>query len=170
MSAPRTMPAQPSTADRGTVRRRRARAMPGYHAYALLALPVSLVGLVAGPFGRTASLDRVQRALARRLLGVPVAGATTPPRQVLRYALAGLPAGLVCCALLAPAWAVFVTRGVLYPIFGADHLDRSWGGPSLAGAWVVHFIQGPPLLLALTLALWPVSRYQVRLAHRHLGS
>jgi len=70
----------------------------------------------------------------------------------------------VSFALMGPAWAVFVTRGVLYPVFGADHLDRSWGGPTLAGAWAAHFIQGPPLLLVITLVLWPVSRYQVRWA------
>jgi hypothetical protein len=148
--------------------------MLGHNAYALVALPVGLAGLITGLFGGAAPVGRAQRALARRLLGVPVRDAETSPRreagQVIRYSLAGLPAGLVSFALLGPAWAVFIARGVLYPVFGADHLDRSWGGPSLAGAWVVHFIQGPPLLFVLTLVLWPVSRHQARLARRHFGA
>jgi hypothetical protein len=148
--------------------------MLGHNAYALVALPVALVGLVAGLFGRAASVGRIQRALASRLLAVPVAETAMSPRrenrQVFRYSLVGLPAGLVSFALLGPAWAVFIARGVLYPVFGADHLDRSWGGPSLAGAWVAHFIQGPPLLFVITLVLWPVSRHQARLARRHFGA
>jgi hypothetical protein len=147
--------------------------MLGHNAYALVALPVALAGLVAGLFGRAAPVGRIQRTLAHCLLGVPVAEAVTSPRgesrQVLRYSLADLPANLVSFALLGPAWAVFIARGVLYPVFGADHLDRSWGGPSLAGAWVVHFIQGPPLLFVITLVLWPLSRHQARLAGRYFG-
>ena len=163
-----------STPDRRPPAGPRARltAMLRHNAHALVALPVGLAGLVAGPFGRAESVGRIQRALARRLLGVPVAEATRAAggetRRVLRYSLACLPADLLSFALLGPAWAVFITRGVLYPVFGADHLERSWGGPSLAGAWAAHFIQGPPLLFAVTLVLWPVNRYQTRLARRYL--
>ena len=64
---------------------------------------------------------------------------------------------------------MFLTRGVAYPLFGADNLDQSWGGPSLAGAWFVHFIQGPPLLVLVTLVLVPVSRLQARRAE-HVSS
>jgi hypothetical protein len=151
-------------------RRRRTTAMLGHNAYALLALPTGLAGLAAALSGDAARVGRAQRTLARRLLGVPLSGATPSRRQVLRFSLAGLPANLVTFGLLGPAWAVFITRGVLYPVFGADHLDRSWGGPTLAGAWVAHFIQGPPLLFVITLVLWPISRHQARLARRHLGA
>lgn len=136
------------------------RKISGRNAYAVVALPVGLAGL----FGAGGS---AQRTLARRLLGVPVPDATG---NVRRHSLASLPADLVSFALMAPAWAVFITRGVLYPIFGADNLDKSWGGPSLAGAWVAHFIQGPPLLLALTLVLWPISSFQARLIRKHFGA
>jgi hypothetical protein len=36
-------------------------------------------------------------------------------------------------------WVLVFWRGILYPAFGgAKNLARSWGGPMLAGAWVVH--------------------------------
>jgi hypothetical protein len=126
-----------------------------------------MAGLIAGPFGTAALVDRAQRALARRLLGVPVADSAPPHQHAtgqMRRRLTRLLADLVSFALMGPAWAVFLTRGVLYPVFGADNLHRSWGGPTLAGAWAAHFVQGPPLLAAVTLVLWPVSRYQARSA------
>lgn len=148
------------------------RTISGRSVYAVVALPVGIAGLIAGLFGTTEPADRAQRTLARRLLGVPVAESAPPQHrrtgQVLR-GLARLPADLVSFALMGPAWAVFLTRGVLYPVFGADNLDRSWGGPTLAGAWAAHFVQGPPLLLAVTLVLWPVSRHQARSAREHFG-
>ncbi|MBF9129560.1 hypothetical protein I0C86_11370 [Plantactinospora sp. S1510] len=155
-----------------TARRGRVAAMLDYHAYAVVALPVDILGLLCGPFAAAARTDRIQRKAVARLLGVPVHQADTSrgrgSRVPLRYRLSSLPFELMSFALLAPAWAVFITRGVLYPIFGADHLDRSWGGPSLAGAWLAHFIQGPPLLLIISLILWPVRKQQVRTASRHL--
>jgi hypothetical protein len=172
MSTSNTAP-RPALPQKGGSRRRTGRrtwvtTMSGRSAYAVVALPAGMAGLIAGLFGAAAPVDRAQRALARRLLGVPDSGSAAPQDrttgQVLRHSLARLPADLVSFALMGPAWAVFLARGVLYPVFGADNLDRSWGGPTLAGAWAAHFVQGPPLLLALTLVLWPVSQYQARLA------
>ncbi|MGI8334337.1 hypothetical protein ACRYCC_30660 [Actinomadura scrupuli] len=167
-------PARPQKGGgRRTGRRTWVKAISARSVYAVVALPVGIAALIAALFGAAAPVDRAQRVLARRLLGVPVAESEPPqPRrtgQVLRHSLARLPADLVSFALMGPAWAVFLTRGVLYPVFGADNLNRSWGGPTLAGAWAAHFIQGPPLLLAITLVLWPVSRYQARLAGEHFG-
>ena len=136
-------------------------------AYAALALPVGLLSLGAALVGQAEPVDRWQSALARRLLDVRLAPA--PPRrsgQVLRHSLVGLPIHLLAFALVVPAWGVFLARGVLYPVFGADHLEDSWGGPSLAGAWLAHFIQGPPLLLLVDFMLRPLSRLQIRLARR----
>ncbi|GAB3342072.1 hypothetical protein RMN56_27830 [Micromonospora halotolerans] len=144
--------------------------MLGYQAYAVAALPVTVLGLVCGPFGAAAVTGRIPRELARRLLRVQVGAARGADARVpLRYRLAALPFEIVSFALLAPAWAVFIARGVLYPIFGADHLAQSWGGPSLPGAWLAHFLQGPPLLLVITVVLWPVRKRQVRAAARHLS-
>ena len=151
-----------------TGRRTRAETAARRHGYAALALPVGLAGIIATPFGARERVGRVQRALAHRLLRVPAASSRRPPR-VFAHSLVGLPVNLLAFALVVPAWSVFITRGVLYPLFGADHLERSWGGPTLAGAWVAHFIQGPPLLLIVTLMIWPLSRYQARLATRYLN-
>jgi hypothetical protein len=131
---------------------------------------VGLVGVVAAPLGAAHRVERWQLALATRLLGVP--SAESPPaasgvgRRVVARALVGLPVHLVTFLLVVPGWAVFLARGVAYPVFGADHLEQSWGGPSLAGAWFVHFVLGPPLLALATLLLTPVSKLQARLATR----
>jgi hypothetical protein len=166
-TAPRPALPQKDGGRRRTGGRGRVKTISGRNVYAVVALPVGVAGLVAALFGTGTRVDRAQRALAHRLLGVPVAGSAPPRRRRagrVRRHLARLPADLVSFALMGPAWAVFLARGVLYPVFGADNLDRSWGGPTLAGAWAAHFIQGPPLLLVITLVLWPVSRYQVRWA------
>jgi hypothetical protein len=144
------------------------------HAYAAVALPLGLIALVVAPLGGARRVDRWQRALASRLLGmpadVPASHRRGPTRRVLTHAVLSLPANLVGFALVVPAWAVFLGRGVFYPAFGADHLEQSWGGPTLAGAWFAHFILGPPMLLVVTLLLGPVSRFQSRLALRYFAT
>jgi hypothetical protein len=99
--------------------------------------------------------DHLRTALDRHL-----AALTALPRTLLHpldlRRLAALPVEVVAFALAAGMWAVFLARGVCYPLFGADHLERSWGGPTLAGAWFVHFIQGPPLLYLVSLVLRPL--------------
>lgn len=133
-----------------------------------MALPVSLAGLIAVPLGGGRRVGRLNRSLAQRLLGTPTDAeqATGRRRRLLWHWLTALPADLLAFAIVAPVWGVFLTRGVLYPLFGADNLEQSWGGPTLAGAWFVHFIQGPPLLLVVTLVLWPVSRLQAARARK----
>jgi hypothetical protein len=58
--------------------------------------------------------------------------------------------------LTAPLWLLVVLRGVLYPLTGADDLQNAWGGPTLVGAWAVHFAIGVGILLAVSffLAWW----------------
>jgi hypothetical protein len=63
-----------------------------------------------------------------------------------------------------------VRNVLLYPITDGDAVARSWGGPTLAGAWAVH--AGLALLL-LPVALWllrALSGLQGRLSARLLGS
>jgi hypothetical protein len=55
--------------------------------------------------------------------------------------------------ITAPAWLLLATRGVLYPLFGSDDLDNSWGGPTLVGAWAAHFAVGVAVLLAVSFIL-----------------
>lgn len=141
--------------------------------YAAAALPVGLFALIGTPFGGARGADRLQRKLAHRLLREPVPAedeAGSSRRRTLYYGLASLPANLVAFVLVMPVWTVFLARGVFYPVFGADTLDQSWGGPTLAGAWFVHFVTGLLSILAVTILVWPVSRYQARQARKHLGA
>ncbi len=47
--------------------------------------------------------------------------------------------------------------GILYPVFDAANLRNSWGGPTLAGAWVTHFARGREYCL-LSISLRPLAR------------
>jgi hypothetical protein len=56
--------------------------------------------------------------------------------------------------LTALVWALIIWRGAMYPAFGSEkHLSSSWGGPTLAGAWAVHFAITIGALLVVSLAL-----------------
>jgi hypothetical protein len=153
--------------------RNRMKAAAGHHAYAVAALPVGLAGLLAIPVGAAETVGRLHRVLVRRLLAVPAPSQAPPARlrtgRLLAYWLTSLPVNLLAFVLTAPFWVIFLGRGVLYPVFGADNLENSWGGPTLAGAWLVHFLLGPPALVAITVILRPISRYQARQAHKHLN-
>lgn len=152
--------------------RDRIRTAARYHVYAVAALPVGLVGLLATPLGGAGAVGRTQRRLARRVLGVPLPGAASPARLrvtgLVGFWLTSLPVNLLAFVLTAPFWLLFLTRGFLYPVFGANNLEHSWGGPTLAGAWLAHWIQGPPALIVITVILWPIGRFQARQAHQHL--
>jgi hypothetical protein len=66
----------------------------------------------------------------------------------------------VVVILTVPLWLIVVLRGVLYPVAGADDLEDSWGGPTLAGAWAAHLGLGVAILLAVSfvLAWWRPPR------------
>lgn len=133
-------------------------------AYSALALPVGLAALVVTPFGGAGRAGRWQRGLAARFLDETGLGRA----HAVRHAVVSLPVSVLAFVLVVPIWAIFVTRGIFYPAFGADNLEDSWGGPTLAGAWFVHFIQGPPLIMLSMALIAPVNRLQARLVRRYL--
>ncbi len=57
----------------------------------------------------------------------------------------------IAFVLTAPVWLVVIIRGVLYPAFGADDLEQSWGGPTLIGAWATHLVVAVAVLVAVSL-------------------
>jgi hypothetical protein len=79
------------------------------------------------------------------------AGADDIGRRIKTW-LDGIPTGAYL--LTALLWMLVIWRGVLYPAFGgAKHLSKSWGGPTLAGAWAVHFALTIGALLVVSLAV-----------------
>ncbi len=72
----------------------------------------------------------------------------------LRALTAGVP--ISAYILTGVAWFFLLHSGVFYPVFDAGDLQGSWGGPTLVGAWVVHFALalGLLLVLAFPFALW----------------
>lgn len=105
--------------------------------YALLALPAYL----AGPSAR--------RQLARRLLG-------TEPRT------GGFLAGVAAFPVALLVWYLvgrITTFGFFWTEAGAA---GSWGGPSLIGAWTVHFFVALGMSVVCMWLLRPLTRRQVR--------
>ncbi|KZB84925.1 hypothetical protein [Amycolatopsis regifaucium] len=111
--------------------------------YALLALPAYFGGAKA------------QRGLARRWLGQE--GGARP-----RFVAAFGPS--VLAFLLALLLFYLVGRIATYGLFwtGSDP-EGTWGGPTPAGAWIVHFFVALGMAVPIFLALRPLTRLQARL-------
>ncbi|MGO4617509.1 hypothetical protein AB4305_25095 [Nocardia sp. 2YAB30] len=127
-----------------------------YAAYALWVLPLSI--------RRIATRLRVPR----RMLGETVLPHRfSAPRAILHSVLSGT-VGLLAWFLAFLA-VVAALRGIGYPLIAADNLEGSWGGPTLAGAWVVHAVLGICLLPVWLLLLAGLGAFQVRLIRGLLG-
>jgi len=111
--------------------------------YALLVLPGYLGGA------------KVQRRLARRWLGQ---GNGTRPRFAAAFGLS------LVAFLLALLLFYLVGRIVTYGFFwtGSDP-EGTWGGPTLAGAWIVHFLVALGMAIPIFLALRSITRLEARL-------
>lgn len=142
-------------------------------AYLLLALPVSLLcvplALAGGPAGR------VQRGLARRLLGLDI---PAPPRTgafALAHAVLSLPLNLIAAMVTVYGWSLVPLNfgWPLRPVLGMGTADPSqdWGGPTFAGAWAVHAVGGGVTFLLLMPWLGRgLTALQGRLAAALLGT
>jgi hypothetical protein len=80
------------------------------------------------------------------------------PVHAVLSVLLGL-TGLVEAGLVA----VFVFRGVLYGIVDKGPYTDAWGGPTLAGAWTVHFLVGVAVLAGAVLLGLSVTALHRRL-------
>ncbi|WP_141514675.1 hypothetical protein [Streptomyces zhaozhouensis] len=116
-------------------------------AYALSALPVGLLCLPLALLGGPA--DRVQRGLARALLGVEVeAPERAGPARGLAHAALSLPLNLIAALVTVYGWSL-VPMNFGYPLRPDAHPETDWGGPTLAGAWLTHAVPGGVTFLLL---------------------
>ncbi|MER5202591.1 hypothetical protein [Streptomyces sp. NPDC002825] len=136
--------------------------------YAAALLPASVVTLGAVAAGRS---DRARAWWARVDEQDPAVGsATRQPGagRLFAHALVCVPLGLL--ALIPVGIEVlFVLRGVFYGLVDQGPYDHSWGGPTMAGAWIVHFLVGLPFAAAGLGALRLLDRLHSRLAGRLWG-
>jgi hypothetical protein len=125
-------------------------------AYGLLSLPAGIASLLLALAGAHPAAARLQRGLADRWLRRPLRPPQNGDRRgrVVLQALLTSVLGVVCWLLVALAGPNTVRNVLLYPITDGDTVARSWGGPTLAGAWAVH--------AALALLLLPVELWLLR--------
>lgn len=112
-------------------------------------------GVLVNPFS-VQSLRRAGNALLalpRGLVTMVTAagkGARAPLWRTASAGLLGAIVGLVAW-FVALLGALAVVRGPLYGLVDRGPYDDSWGGPSLAGAWIVHALVALPFI---PVALW----------------
>jgi hypothetical protein len=140
--------------------------------FGVLSLPAGIASLLLALAGAHQASARLQRGLVGRWLHLylaPPQGGYRWGRIIIQPLLTSM-LGALCWALVALAGPNTARNVLLYPITDGHDGARSWGGPTLAGAWAVH--------AALALVLLPVELWllrgltglQGRLAARLLGT
>ncbi|MEU4551527.1 hypothetical protein [Micromonospora violae] len=156
---------QPSTRSRSyRVVRRAGRSL----AYCATLIPVAVLALVTTPLGGSGATVARWRALRTGLLGMtPTAVPDRRPGAVavLGHAVLSLIVGLVALLPLGVE-LLMVLRGVLYGVVESGPYDNAWGGPTLAGAWLAHFLIGLPIAAAGLAALIGIAAVHQRLTRR----
>jgi hypothetical protein len=125
-------------------------------AYGLFSLPAGIACLLMALVGAQSRAALVQVGLADRWLRQPVRLSHGRSRwgRVVAQALLASMIGLLCWLLVALAGPNTIRNVLVYPITDGSTAARSWGGPTLAGAWAVH--------AALALVILPVELWMVR--------
>jgi len=100
--------------------------------------------------------------LRARLLGTTEAPGRPGVFVVAGHAVLSLLLGATALVPFGVLLAV-VSRGVFYGLVDHGPYDRSWGGPSRAGAWFVHFLVGLPMAAAAVLLLAGIAALHGRL-------
>ncbi|SNY49997.1 hypothetical protein SAMN05421748_110187 [Paractinoplanes atraurantiacus] len=136
-------------------------------AYCLVLLPLSAAAIAAALAGRPGKAAGWWQVLRERLLGAEggrIQGPTPAPRRSAVAGHAALSALLGAAALVPLGLEVLtVLRGLLYGLVDHGPYDHSWGGPTLAGAWLAHFAIGIPIIVAAALALTGIAAVHQRL-------
>jgi hypothetical protein len=140
--------------------------------YILLALPASLAFVLLASLGRYRAVARWQNGLTRRYLspctGQPPARSTAG--KVIAHTVLSLPLNLVSVLLTASLW-LLVPINIAYPLRPGtmDSYQRSWGGPTLAGAWAAHAAAGVAVLFLAPWVVLAATRLQAWLTRSLLG-
>ncbi|WP_157080179.1 hypothetical protein [Thermobifida cellulosilytica] len=137
--------------------------------YAIISPLVGVCLLVVAVFGGHRTAARVRRQLAVSLLDAsPGRAAPTWPR-VVGHGLVSLPFDILAAVFAGYGWAIVVLN-IAYPIRLLAEPDvatltaGAWGGPSLAGAWLVHALGGLVALWLVPLLVVALTRVQSTLA------
>lgn len=127
--------------------------------YCARLLPLSLAALVAALVGRAHSAARWWRVEQPGRAGV---------LGTVGHAVLGL---LLGAAALVPFGLIlaFIFRGVFYGLVDHGPYDNSWGGPSRAGAWLVHFLIALPIAGVAVLLLAGIAALHRRLSPLLMG-
>ncbi|MEU8215937.1 hypothetical protein AB0C47_09240 [Micromonospora taraxaci] len=137
-------------------------------AYCAALIPVAVFTLVTTPMGGAGAAVARWRALRTWLLRSPSTAA--PDRRpgiaaVLGHAMLSLLVGAVALLPLGVE-LLAVLRGALYGLVDPGPYVGAWGGPTRAGAWLVHFLVGLPLAAAGLAALIGIAAVHQRLTRR----
>jgi hypothetical protein len=133
-------------------------------AYCLAILPLSLVAVAAALVGGAGTAAGWWSRMRERVLGVP---SMPPIRRATAAAVLGhsVLSILLGAAALVPLGIELLSllRGLLYGLVDRGPYDNSWGGPSMAGAWLAHFAVGIPFTSLAALALAGIAAMHQRL-------
>jgi hypothetical protein len=132
--------------------------------YCVALIPLAVAALFATLCGRADAATLWWIRLRTRVLGEPAPGATGRPRFAAVAGHAILSALLGAAALVPLGVEVlFVLRGVFYGFVDPGPYNDSWGGPSRAGAWTVHFLVSLPMAAAGIFVLIGIAAVHQRL-------
>lgn len=133
--------------------------------YCASLVPVAVLALAFALSGRASAAAGWWRWLRTRLLGEPSAQVTHRPGAgaLAGHALLSLLLGIAALVPLGIE-ALYLVRGVLYGLFDHGPYTDSWGGPTMAGAWLAHFLVGAPFAVAGLLCLRGLAAVHQRLS------
>lgn len=152
-----------------TRRMRAGRSVPRALAYAVSVAPLGLLSLVTALVSPERTAERWERLAARVTGGAGGSGRPPGPAGAFGHAVMSVLLGLVAWVLILLV-LLMVARGALYGVVDPGPYDDAWGGPSLAGAWLVHLAVSIPVAALAVLLATGVTGLHVRLTGRLQGA